>query len=224
MAERDSEPEDAIPAPQGISRRGLLVGSSAGLVGGLGVGGAVGSVMGFGYGAGKAAEVAPGVMVDVASRELGERTAELGAFWGSVKPLILQIIAQTGEFLNEVKAKGTTWDGVKMGASTLWNGFKKDAVEWMSSGDTSLDKTVEEISRNVESDPVLGPKWRAILKTYTELQDKQEEFATLSARLTTVSEADKEELKADVKRELTLAVQKDFPWATSAPESESPKP
>lgn len=218
------QPEPKEPEkPQEISRRGFLLGAAAGTAVGVAGGGVLGAVSGFGNGMRVAAEVAPEVMVDVASRELGERTAELGEFWDSVKPLILKMIGQTGDFLTAIKAKGSSWTEVRSGLGTLLTGFKNDAVDWINTGDTSLDKTVEEISHTVEGDPVLGPKWRAILLTYSELQLKQEEFKDLSVRLTTVSEADKAVLKEDVKREMKEAIRKEFPWATSDPVSEFPE-
>ena len=177
-----------------------------------------GGALGFTYGTEKAAEVAPEVMVGVASREVDERLKELSDFWESVKPILLTGVTQLGDFLEELKKKGTTWEGAKVATRAVLKGLGNDGVQWMSTGDTSLDQTVAEITKAVEADPVLAPKWEAIMATYGKLKGKQAELPALSARLTSVTKEDRAQIEEDVKREMKEAILNDLPWASSPSE------
>jgi len=192
------------------------IGTGIAAVGAVAAG--AGGVLGFTYGTEKAAEVAPEVMVGVASREVDERLKELSEFWETVKPLLLSGVGQVGEFLEELKKKGSSLEGIQTGAMALYNGFKNDGVEWIATGDTSLDQTVVEIAKAVEADPDLAPKWKAIMATYGKLKAKQAELPALSARLTSVTPEDRAQIESDVKREMKEAVLKDLPWASSPSE------
>ncbi len=192
---------------------GTLIAGSVGTCGTtiLGSGAVVGTTY---FAAEQAKDALPKAAETAVNRELEQRSEEISQFLDETKNTVSTLVTKILEFLDVLNDKVENWKpedwrDTASAAISLYEGLKRDVVEFIGSGfeDYEPDKIAESVINLIESDPELANLWKEIWVQIAEFERVPEKLEALKDSITTFDDGDKMEAWEDFKEAFWAEVQ-----------------
>lgn len=156
---------------------------------------------GIAYVGKQAVDALPGAVETAAEREVNERIELVKTAFGELQTAAGTLLLKLMDFLIALKDKASTWEGISGMAVSVWDGIWSDAAEYLASGNTSPDKTLEKMKQMVSGDPVLAAKMDDIFSAYADLNAKKEALDGVATKIQSFDDQDALEFFSDYKKE-----------------------
>lgn len=136
----------------------------------------------------QATDAVPGAVEDAAAEILGQRMEMLKSRFAVLEKASGELLLRLMSFMIAIKNMTSSIDGIENLAVHVWGGLWADGADYLVGGDTSPDKSLEQISDLVKNDPILSAAWLEVNTAYSTVIVAKDNFAALGKDLTTTTD------------------------------------